>query len=687
MSGISLNASMHSNLLSLQQTQVLQDMTQLRLSTGLKVNSAIDNPSSYYTASSLNNRAQDLLSLLDSMAQSIQTIKAANEALETATRFLQQAKATANQAMEKASPPKNTGYDGPIAATVTTEAELFDALNNADPSKGAIVIANDIALSKNIGLALKDNMKLVGKTGAEKLTFDFDSTTKAIGIELAKDTQVSGLVIDYTSVNKTSSDDFHAIRNNGYTGVKLKNLDITVKSDSTSAYAISGIHNASSGEVALEGTINLSAPSTTGKYIYGIRGNGTSSKITQAADSVLNITTSGIEGYGISYGTNILSGKVNITTSGSGGIGIARCTNTLSGTVHITTSGSSGMGIYNGTNSLSGTVNITTSGQYGYGIDNGTNTLSGTVNITTSGSSGRGINNGTNTLSGTVNITTSGQYGRGIIEGTNTLSSSAQLRIKIQDNTTNAIDFSKLSYAIGAKIGIESAKAPAGAGFWQATTNKTSTTDETFNTLDGVADWNRIGNFPGIPAPAVTRMLRAAAAPAGATSAPVEPNPTLDALSKSYNTILTQLNQLVKDAGYKGVNLLLENNLKVNFNEDRSSGLNVNGFDASTKGLGLTNSSWENQENIEASIGQLDKAINQIRSYSAEFGNYYSIVTTREEFTENLINVLTEGADKLTLADINEESANMLSLQTRQQLAINSLSLASQASQSVLKLF
>lgn len=60
MSVISLNASMRSNLLSLQQVQKLQDRTQLRLSTGLEVNSAIDNPSAYYTASALNNRAEDV---------------------------------------------------------------------------------------------------------------------------------------------------------------------------------------------------------------------------------------------------------------------------------------------------------------------------------------------------------------------------------------------------------------------------------------------------------------------------------------------------------------------------------------------------------------------------------------------------------------------------------------------------
>ena len=82
MSDISLTASMRTNLLSLQNTQSLMDQTQERLSTGKKVNSAIDNPSSYYTAQSLSNRASDLDSLLDSMGQGIQTIKAANEGIE-----------------------------------------------------------------------------------------------------------------------------------------------------------------------------------------------------------------------------------------------------------------------------------------------------------------------------------------------------------------------------------------------------------------------------------------------------------------------------------------------------------------------------------------------------------------------------------------------------------------------------
>lgn len=100
MADISLTASMRSNLLSLQNTQSLMDMTQERLSTGKKVNSAIDNPSSYYASQSLTNRASDLNALLDSMGQAIQTIKAANEGIESITAFAEQAKAIANSARD-----------------------------------------------------------------------------------------------------------------------------------------------------------------------------------------------------------------------------------------------------------------------------------------------------------------------------------------------------------------------------------------------------------------------------------------------------------------------------------------------------------------------------------------------------------------------------------------------------------
>ena len=249
-------------------------------------------------------------------------------------------------------------------------------------------------------------------------------------------------------------------------------------------------------------------------------------------------------------------------------------------------------------------------------------------------------------------------------------------------------------------------------------------------------------------------------------------NDTSDGVSiknymSQFDEILEQIDGIAKDSGYKGVNLLEDGQeLKVVFNEDRSSSLTVKSDDASSEGLGLksastTGSEWAkdeeqtgavaafakktqfaqntfvydgsgkvykvateiqrtNEDSIEAlveagtleetdfvlndaknkavditinkeainnSITQVEAAVSKLRNMASVFGNNYSIVEGREEFTENLINVLEEGADKLTLADMNEESANMLALQTRQQLAINSLSLASQAAQSVLSLF
>ena len=95
---ITLTASMRSNLSSLKSIQSQMDKTQERLSSGKKVNSAIDNASSYYQSRALTNRASDLDSLLDSMGQGIQTIQAANEGIEAITSYIEQAKSVANSA-------------------------------------------------------------------------------------------------------------------------------------------------------------------------------------------------------------------------------------------------------------------------------------------------------------------------------------------------------------------------------------------------------------------------------------------------------------------------------------------------------------------------------------------------------------------------------------------------------------
>ena len=157
--------------------------------------------------------------------------------------------------------------------------------------------------------------------------------------------------------------------------------------------------------------------------------------------------------------------------------------------------------------------------------------------------------------------------------------------------------------------------------------------------------------------------------------------------AKQYTTALNAYDQLISDSNYQGVNLIKGDSLKVTFNESGNHAYEIKGTDISSTALGLGAAQWETLSDIKASIEQLKSAVSTLRKVDSELGNNYSIIQTRQDFTESLINILTEGADKLTLADMNEESANMLSLQTRQQLAINSLSLASQAAQAVMKLF
>jgi len=100
MQDITLSAAVRQNLLTLQSTADLMSGVQNKLATGLKVNSALDNPNSFFTASGLNSRANDLSTLLDDMGQSLQTIKAADKGISTITDLVESAKAKANQALQ-----------------------------------------------------------------------------------------------------------------------------------------------------------------------------------------------------------------------------------------------------------------------------------------------------------------------------------------------------------------------------------------------------------------------------------------------------------------------------------------------------------------------------------------------------------------------------------------------------------
>ncbi|MBX3147470.1 MAG: hypothetical protein KF785_11950 [Gemmatimonadales bacterium] len=163
-------------------------------------------------------------------------------------------------------------------------------------------------------------------------------------------------------------------------------------------------------------------------------------------------------------------------------------------------------------------------------------------------------------------------------------------------------------------------------------------------------------------------------------------------LAAQFNEVLKQIDQAAIDAKYKGTNLLAASSeLVVKTNEDGSSKISINGFDASsTVGLevsAIADSTWTADAALDAAVSQLNAAQSTLRTNSATLGAVSSQLTIRDNFLDQMRNVLREGADKLTVADQNEEGANLLSLQTRQQLGVISLSLANQSQQAILRLF
>ena len=389
MSNITLSASVRSNLLSLQNTAALLDTTQTRLATGNKVNSALDNPTSYFTAQSLNSRASDLGNLLDSVGNAIQTIQAANDGITSITKLVDSAKATANQAQQ-------------LAATID------------DPGTPAVAHAD-----------------VVGSGYA------------------AGSVTTSTFTINGTTINTTAND-----------------------TASTVAAAIT----------AAQGTTGVSA-----------------------------------------------------TVNGSGEL-----------VLHAVTTAA--------------------------GNPNGNITIAGTL---------------------------------------------------------------------------------TGLGLTAAANNGT-----------------------------------AAVAPVpGAQVA----NPARGALITQYNGLLDQIDDLTKDAGYNGNNLLAgaSTQLKVDFNETGTSSLTIAGKDTSATGLGLAqlgSTAFDTNASITTILANLKSASDTLRADASSFGSQLSIVQTRQDFTKALINTLQTGASNLTLADSNEEAANLLALQTRQSLSTKALSLASQGDQNVLRL-
>ncbi|UJW86645.1 flagellin N-terminal helical domain-containing protein [Devosia sp. SL43] len=519
MSDISLSKAVRSNLLSLQNTAEMMGKTQERLASGNKVNSALDNPTNFFTAASLNSRAGDLNSLMDSMANGIQTLEAADNGLTSITKTLESMQSTLRQARQDKTF---------LTSSYTVPTTGIDATDELTFGGGQFGIATEtVELAKanavNTGAAYAA-LDFYDGAAAETMTFD-------LGI-------------------------------NGET--PARSVSITATGATTLSVAIDG---------------------------------GTATTFTIADQNAVTLTE--------------MQDALNAAFDAAGT------------PVPITVGNAGGALTFTGNDSVSNELAAIT-------VTNLTTTDAATLDLADFGFNAGGTATLVNVIAKTVD------------ELVSEINRDTDLRDKIRASNDNG------------KLRIENLS--------------TQELEIDGITSGGVIDGTTTG---------------------GAT---IGGNTVRADLADQFNELRDQLDKLSDDASFNGINLLRGDNLKITFNETGTSDIDIQTKDgealnsANLAIFDITAVDLDSDTNIDAQLATVKTALSDVRSQSSAFGSNLSIVQNRQDFTKEMINTLETGAANLTLADMNEEAANLLALQTRQSLSSSSLSLASQADQSVLQL-
>ena len=188
------------------------------------------------------------------------------------------------------------------------------------------------------------------------------------------------------------------------------------------------------------------------------------------------------------------------------------------------------------------------------------------------------------------------------------------------------------------------------------------------------------------------------AATAQTLNARTDINQTRKAVAAGFRELLTQITNTAADAGYNGTNLLNGDSLRVGFNEDDTTSILTKGVRYNAVGIGFrvddaatvtgdARYGFQSDFEIKRAQALVKAAKSLIEAQSRTFANNFNILQNRQDFTKSVTKNLNEGSDLLTVADMNEEGANLASLQTRQQLSVTALSLANQSDQAILRLF
>jgi flagellin len=676
MSGITLSSAVRQNLLSLQSTASLLSETQNRLSTGNKVNSALDNPTNFFTASALNSRSSDINNLLDGIGNGVQILQAANTGITSIQKLVDSAKSIANQALQTTvgytkSSLTSIAIDGATASNLLGTTDPVDTtFTSTVAGTGATTTAYSAGTSTGT-VALQDAAAAAATTGASL------DAAAATHLATATLTALSGKSL--TVNGKTIT--FSATATSTTTAGNVTTVGLGAGSTSTLADVTGAL--AAAGGTGATATVNgtghvVLTTGTTADFTFGTTADDV------AVKAALGISDTARGGHVVTpvalAATTKLSGDVSaspgaLTAPFAVGDTLTVNGKTLTFTASGAASGANQIAIDDTVTSLLSKIDGL-SGATGSSIDG-----TGKISLHTGASSDLSITSSNAAAFTALGLGTSVKQTRDLAP-----SPLAGLTLTIGATGVGGIA-SNITFGTGANQvdTLDELNTALATNNLQATVDTngklTITTTNDYASADigaigGTAVSNAAGQFKGQTVATAQKD--------------VESQATRASLIAQYNQVIDQITTTAQDSSFNGVNLLNGDTLKLTFNETGTSKLSISGVSFGPGGLGLSKltagTDFTDNAATNKTLASLTTAATTLRSQASSFGSNLSVVQIRQDFSKSLINVLQTGASNLTLADTNEEAANSQALSTRQSIAVSALSLANTSQQGVLQL-
>lgn len=817
MSDVTLTAAMRNNLAQLRTTTMLMDMTQNRIATGNKVNSALDDPTAFFKSKGLKDDANDLAVLKDDMGQTISAIQAADKAITSITSLVEQAKSLANSAKSETSATEraslaaqfddirsqidtlaaDASYGGQNLITgrgTITGGTFLDTTSTAEAALGGVATGgiSRVGTDTNIGtyslsVSQKVNSLNTVKTGTGTLAGGVLGTAALAGDSLkffingvSVGTATTANVTSATSaaayaavINALSSDITATISSNklSITVAEGKTMEIREGAATTSGALLSdlglsaGLQNDTTGAQVKDLTSDLGVYgaevyahvsgytdntntsvtfSVSGTTLTVTDGTGSSATLDTSVFSAAGTDTLAVGDLTVNFVTTLSTENVNVApTVAANSSAVAQVSTVTFGVVSTTyESGDEITAVVNGNTyayaltAAAATATAASAAWYAAmkttieAAENVTVTNTNNTLVFTSDTAGDaftiavsqsvdvgGDTEGVSVATGTANVVQSSTVSiTGSIDDgdiyTTTINGTAISYTATSTDTTVTSIAAGLTAAINANTTLVNgssgviATATSSAGVITIAENAAGTTltitagaSDAAISLGNNSSTSSTQTLKSLTTGTATGDMRVTVTSGGAsTTTDVNTSSTTAATISNSSwgstftftaddaTMVAGESTTISVTNPTGIG---ENDAQVVFNTDGTSTINVEAVDSTSSGLSISAStgSWATNSNVDAAIAELDAAKTTLRSQSKTMATSLGVIQTRETFTENFIDNLRVGADKLTLADGSEEATNMLMLQTRQQLGIQALSMASQSSQSILVLF